>query len=248
MGPKSNPLKLFLVRIWFPMLFGGGPVAVAAAGSLWNGLWFFWPLFLSAIFLLSVAEAKAETNAFCYRRLLKWKIMDYKKISNCGTAWGGLVGFVTFDRLVFPWGRLYFVLDRSLYEKPFHHQPSELLRSVTAKINRTAESRAHTDGERSWNGDQPLLRCLVSGAVGALISFMVLLLLPGLANFRMQSSGLPTWFVPYDEVSATLFGWPWNLVLVALLVIFVIFRYDRPGSWVFAFMAGLLLPSVILGK
>lgn len=67
----------------FPLSRG----ALLVLGDNWRGLWVLWSFILFAVFQLTLAEVKAEPDGFRYRRLLKWGIIRYDEIAECGTGW-----------------------------------------------------------------------------------------------------------------------------------------------------------------
>ncbi len=241
---RSAPGKLFLARAWLPFLVAAGVVGVF--WDSWRGIWIVSLLILVAVFHLTLAEVKAEPNALCYRRLAKWTSISYEQILGCGIAWDPFIGFLKLDRFVFPWGRLYFVLDGSLYENAFRQQARfELERYITDRVREIGSPQLVTTGQPQW-GQRQLLKCLAAGFVGMLVSLLLALLLPPeLTQFHPTEPDWPRWLVVYDQARRFVFGWPWNLAVFALLILVMAYRSSPRRAWVFAFMAGALLPSVL---
>lgn len=240
----SDPTKLFLTRLWSPLIFGGG--AILIMGNNWRGLWVLWPFILWAIFLLSLAEVRVEPDSLRYRRLFKWRKVTYDEITRCGAAWPPFMGFLGLRSFVLPWGRLYFVLDGSLYDNPFRQPDSEIIRLVDARVSELGPARSSREPTEASTTATRMRSCLIACGVGALVSFMVLLLFPEQAGFYPSESEWPRWLVIYYRTKEIIFRWPLNLVAFALLA-FAAARSRQRSGWVFAFMAGLLLPSLVFG-
>jgi hypothetical protein len=65
-----------------------------------------------------------------YRRLFKWTAIRENEIVSGTAEWPGVIGFLGLTRPMFPWGRLYFVLDAKSDPNPFHKGEYPLLRGV----------------------------------------------------------------------------------------------------------------------
>lgn len=242
-GFRSDTSKLFLSRLWFPFLIVCGVLGIFWGN--WKGVWIASPLIAGAAFLLSLAEVRAEAGVLRYRRFLRWKEIGYDEISKCGTAWPPFVGFLKLQDFILPWGRVYFVLDGSLFENPFRGSESELMRHILGTMQRAENSESITKTEHKAPRHL-IVSGLLAGSLGVLVSLMTTLLFPGLAQFHARETDFPRWVVIYDQLRTIVFGWPWNLLVFALFVLAA--ARSRPqGAWVFAFVAGLLLPSIVFG-
>jgi hypothetical protein len=67
-------------------------------------------LLLISFMMMSVTRVKPEAGSLMYRRLFRWKPLEYSEISRCGTFW--ILGYIRAKRYIFPWGGIYFVLPR----------------------------------------------------------------------------------------------------------------------------------------
>jgi hypothetical protein len=68
------------------------------------------PLLLLSFMMMSVTRVKPGAESLMYRRLFRWKPLEYPNITGCGTFW--ILGYVRAKRYIFPWGGIYFVLPR----------------------------------------------------------------------------------------------------------------------------------------
>ncbi|MCI0625724.1 MAG: hypothetical protein L0387_29465 [Acidobacteria bacterium] len=147
------------------------------------------------------------------------------------------------NRFLFPWGRLYFVFDGSLYDNPFRKPESDLVSYISDRIAGVEGSQTTTSGHE--HRGLPLRTLWWAGFAGIVVSLMATLLLPSeVAQFHPRGPEWPRWLVFYDQAKNALFSWPWNLLVFALFVLAAT-KSDRRRAWAFAFVAGLLLPTVL---
>lgn len=69
------------------------------------------PLLLAALLGASVASVKVQDGAVYYRRFLRWIPIAVDELVNANSELPRLIGSLRITRYIFPWGRLYFVLD-----------------------------------------------------------------------------------------------------------------------------------------
>jgi hypothetical protein len=108
---RSDPNRTFCAKIW-------GPVLCAVS-------WLFFsiedfpdrrslvtlPVLVAALFGASLAIVEVRGGVLRYRRLFRWKTIPKDDIVSARIVWGPFIGSMRLKRFVFPWGRLYFVLD-----------------------------------------------------------------------------------------------------------------------------------------
>jgi hypothetical protein len=117
---RSNSPKIFIAKVWGPLLWIAGGIGVF--GRHFPG-WRFWlvcPLFVVALFGFSVAIVEVHDGVLRYRRFFRWKTIDPKDITGVKAIWEPILASVRLKRFLFPWGRLYFVLDGP--STPFHKE------------------------------------------------------------------------------------------------------------------------------
>jgi hypothetical protein len=66
---------------------------------------------LAGFLLLSITRVKPELESVKYRRFFRWKSMSYSEVNGCYGFW--ILGFLSADSYIFPWGPAIFVLPRS---------------------------------------------------------------------------------------------------------------------------------------
>lgn len=237
---RSDREKMFMMRIWAPLICLAGSLSVF--GVRWPGLVLAFPFILAALFLLSLAEMQALPEGFRYRRLLKWKPFRGADLLQVYSARSWLVGCVKLNRLVLPWGRLYFVLDGSFHENPFRQRESKLLRRLRASAT------GHEDPFPISGPAEPptTLTLLGAGAAGTLISSLSVLLHAESPAINLGKTSFPRWaLIPLSILHFLLSSWPWILFLIMVYLILLSIRRKSADAYILAFVVGLLIPALV---
>jgi hypothetical protein len=194
--------------------------------------------FLAAAFHASLAVVQLRKGTLCYRRLLKWTAIHPGEVVSSGVVWRPWIGYVRLSHFVFPWGRLYFVLDNSPGYASLRY-----LRGESVSQERTAEKpSAGEDRSRT-------LELAVVALAGFVLSSILQASLPhpryrSILGPRFDGQELPMFLI------ARRF---WELVfsLPGLIGLFVIYaslaickRHGR-GAWPYAFLAGIWLSYIL---
>jgi hypothetical protein len=75
------------------------------------------PLLLAGVFFLTLAEVRTSGNHLDYRRLFRWRQIPYNQIQSAGKSWVPGVGFIATNTSIPPWGRIYFITLRPLFDR-----------------------------------------------------------------------------------------------------------------------------------
>jgi hypothetical protein len=68
-----------------------------------------------SFFHLSLAVVEVSDESVRYRRLSEWRELRFDEITHCGFSKLRLeVGYIGLKHFVWPWGKLYFILDDPL--------------------------------------------------------------------------------------------------------------------------------------
>jgi hypothetical protein len=67
--------------------------------------------FVLGFFFVSVARVKPEKEVVKYRRWLRWRVVSYTEIRECGESW--VYGYIRLRQYAFPFGRIYFLRPHS---------------------------------------------------------------------------------------------------------------------------------------
>lgn len=205
------------------------------------------PLIVAALFGASIATLEVRNGLIRFRRFLRWTAITDEDIESAGVVWPPLFGYLSLNRYVFPWGRIYFALDENLNSNPFRRGEYPLLRYL--KDPTTAPKHGGTGlGKMS---DRPMkFNLLISGLTGALASILLHMVIPDLRDLSVfeQSSAAhqPTIFAYPEKVFRFLSPLPAGLVFFAFFVFLAMFRRRRQDAWLHAFLAGFVLLSISL--
>jgi hypothetical protein len=86
-----------------------------------------------------LAEIEVRSGNLRYRRLFRWRPLSKGEIVDVRVDLPHFVGSLRLHRFVFPWGRLYFVLDQSL--SPFRTETPLLLYFQGRGASKDAEKK-----------------------------------------------------------------------------------------------------------
>jgi hypothetical protein len=127
---RSRPANILLTKFWTPLLF-----AIPALGILvedfptWRVV-FASPFFLAGLFQVSIAILELRGGVLRYKRFINWKTIHEDEIVAAGILWHPFIGYVRLNRYVFPWGRIYFALDKNTESNPFRRGEFPLVRHL----------------------------------------------------------------------------------------------------------------------
>jgi hypothetical protein len=127
---QSNRTNIFLVKIWGPLLCVGAAFVVFGANIHSRTLLLAFPFLIAALFGALIAMREVRGGVLHYRRLFKWKPIQDNEIVSGRVEFPPFIGSIRLNRLTFPWGRLYFVLDKNLDPNPFHKGEYAFLRYI----------------------------------------------------------------------------------------------------------------------
>ena len=135
---RSHSSNVFVLKYYAPLILFGGTFVFWSVGFRWAQLVILVPLFVGVFFYASLAVLEIPDVTVRYRRLLRWTRVPYEEIVESGTSWAIFgIGYLRLKHSVFPWGKLYFVLDQN--EKLFGRGAYPLLRHI----------QKHAAGQRS---------------------------------------------------------------------------------------------------
>ena len=132
---RSHPSSVFVLNYYAPIILFGGTLVFWSVGFRWAQLIVLVPLILGMLFYTSLAVLQIPDGTIRYRRLHRWRKLTYDEVVECGISWGiSGIGYVRLKRFLFPWGKLYFVLDQN--EKLFGRGIHPLLRYIQERVQR----------------------------------------------------------------------------------------------------------------
>jgi hypothetical protein len=245
---QSSRTNVILAKFWVPIL-----CIVATFGVFGENLrtWrflFALPFIIAALFWASIAILEVRGGVLRYRRFFKWTIVRSEEIKGAGVVWHPFIGYIRFDRYVFPWGRLYFALDASpSFEiNPFRRSDYALLRC----LRNEPIQQEHGPAKASVVKDRsPIMKLLAAGVVGALIPiffhFAFRNPIPRSQFEHPFGPKSPKLMVPLEIYLHVINSLPFILVFSVSFILLAAFRRNRPNAWIFAFLAGVSMPYIL---
>jgi hypothetical protein len=241
---RSQPRNVFLAKLWGPLLCVVGSLLVFGEDFPSRRFLLASPFLIAALFGASLAILEARDGVFYYRRLFKWTPIRDDEIVSGRVEWPPVIGSMRLNRLMFPWGRLYFVLDANSDPNPFHKGEYALLRYIN-------KEPIPQHQERSPANDRVLkFKLFIAALAGAFFYSLLRYILPSTISQDQLSQPAGSHRPVLLEVSERILSLTGNfevtLVLSAVFVFLAVYRRRRPDAWTFAFLAGVSLPHILL--
>ena len=236
---RSNGSKVFLAKIWGPILCVWSAVSVFGRDfPSWKSLMII-PFFIAAFFGLSMAVIEVRGGVLRYRRLRKWKTINRDEIVAARMEWGPIFASVRLKRFLFPWGRLYFVLDGP--SVPFQKE-YRLLNYVNATLPVVDDGSRAPLSEASERRNTA--RAGMAALAGVVVYFLTALLQGWLKSLMHASVMAGPSTQPFPV--ALLARFEFRLACFIVFACLAWFRRRQPDAWISAFLAGMGLPYVLL--
>lgn len=243
---RSQLGNIFLSKFLGPLLCVGGSLLVFGEDFPSARFLLAIPFLVAAFFGVSLAILEVRGGVLRYRRLFKWTTIPDDQIAGARIEWPPVIGSVRLKRFLFPWGRLYFVLDKNTESNPFRPGGFPLVQYLNREeLHKEGQSSVPSSTSNSSN-----LRLPLAVGIGILTSLMILYVTPGdllqgsLAN---PPSNMPTllkalfYFVAWLHMSVV------QTAGLVLMVFLAVRRRDRAEAWLYAFLSGFAL-TLIAGR
>jgi hypothetical protein len=235
----SDMGRALIMKVCAPLVLSAGIFTALGSEGLAARIRIEIPFSLLVAFHLSLAVVRIRDGSIWYRRWLKWVPIDPADVVSSGVTWPSFIGYVRLRRFLFPWGRLYFVLDPNLQPNPFRRGDYAILNFVRhGQLPRS-------DAPKSNAGRQPLAwaKLGAAGLAGVAMCLLQIYLNPpsGLDRGRPHSPFLDAQYKLSDALNRPEVG---AIFTVGFLVLSIRAR-NRSEGWIFAFFAGLGLTSLL---
>jgi len=238
---RSDRSKVFISKVWGPILW------VAASLLLFGKEFPGWrfllasPFLIVALFEASLATVEVRGGVLRYRRLFKWTIIPEGDIVSARVVWHPFIASMRLKRFLFPWGRLYFILDGEL--NPFRKGEYDLLRYLR-------KEPIIEDQDAALSKNRAKQRQVIAAVAGALFYIISQLFF----SWRFSRFGPPQPVHPPGPVVIEFLlqiSQLWGRVEVVFILgivftVLAIYKYRRPDAWIYAFLAGASLPPILL--
>jgi hypothetical protein len=241
---RSQPRNVFLVKLWGPLLCVVGSLLIFGEDFPSRRFLLASPFLIAALFGASLAILEVRNGVLYYRRLFKWTPIRENEIVSGRVEWPPVIGSIRLNRFVFPWGRLYFVLDASSDPNPFHKGEYALFRYINKEPIPQQQER------RPANDRVVKFKLLIAVLAGVLFYVLLRYILPSTVSQGQSSQPIGSHRPVLLEISERIVSLAGNfevtLVLSAVFVFLAAYRRRRPDAWTFAFLAGVSLPHILL--
>ena len=243
---RSEPSNVCLAKVWLPGLCMSSLLIFGKEFPGWRFL-FASPFLVAGLFGASLAIVQLRDGVLRYRRLFKWTIIPEGEIVSARVVWPPFIGSIRLKRSLFPWGRLYFILDANSDPNPFRKGEYPLLRYI-----RKEPMLEDQDAEK-WNSQKDRaakLKLVAAAVAGAL--FYVLWQFFYSWRFSRFGPAQPVHAPRHDVIDILLqISQLWGkfevvFILCVVFTFLAIYKYRRPDAWIYAFLAGAALPRILL--
>jgi hypothetical protein len=244
---RSQRTNVFLAKFWGPTLCIVATIGIFSKDFLSWRILFASPLIIAALFGASLATLELRGGILRYRRLFRWTTISNSEITASGVVWQPFIGFLSLDRFILPWGRIYFVLDQNTNLNPFRRGDYPILRYLKKEPVPSGTEPAEPIGVK----DRSLkLNLLIAGAVGAIFSSFLHVVIPsrtpGFPLEQPLAPNTPLIITLPARVFHMLNTPPMLTILLAIFILLAMFRYGRKDAWIFAFLAGVSFTYVMI--
>lgn len=239
---RSQRDNVWFGKVWSPVFCVGVSVALFADEFSFRRSLFAAPLLIFALFGASLAIVVLRNGVLRYRRLFKWTILRKDEIVSARVECSSLVGSIRLKRFLFPWGRLYFVLDANSDPNPFHKGDYPLLRYLRGEP-------VVEDPQAELPKTRAKRRQVTAAVVGALCYILWQLFVSWrLSKFEQAPPVRPpgrAWFEMLLQISQLLNSVEFLYIAAAVFTCLAIYKYRRPDAWIYAFLVGMFLPAIL---
>ena len=239
---RSQPNNVWVGKVWGPVLCVGISVALFADEFSFRNFLLAAPLLIFALFGASLAIVELRDGVLRYRRLITWTILRKDEIVSARVECSSLVGSIRLKRFLFPWGRLYFVLDANLDPNPFHKGDYPLLRYLRGEP-------VVEDPQADLPKNRAKRRQVIAAVVGALCYILWQLFVSWRLSKFEQAPPVrrpgSAWFEILLQISQLLTSVEFLYIAAAVFTFLAIYQYRRPDAWIYAFLVGVCLPAIL---
>jgi hypothetical protein len=209
--PRTNHEMFFVMKYFLPLVLFGASGALLASGHPSFSVWasripLQIPFVLWGIFLLTLAEIHLTENYLEYRRFFKWQRIPYSEIRQARDSLHPGLGWITLNRFVFPWSRMYFVTLWPVFDRRLD-LVAHIEDRCSANHRPDALSPINTHQNMRGGDRKAVLLCLIMGFVGVVYSILLTAWFP---NFFSESNwdGYPPWLAPMMKILLRASSWP----------------------------------------
>lgn len=203
------------------------------------------PFLIAAFFGASLAIVELRGEVLRYRRLFKWTIIPENEIVSARVECPPVIGSLRLKRFLFPWGRLYFVLDENLDPNPFHRGEYPLLLFIRKRHIHENQDAAKSNTQKNRAAK------LVAAAMGGALSYILYQLFYAwrFSRFEPPQPVHPPGPVAIEvlfQISQLFTSFEVLYIVFVVFTLLAIYKYRQRDAWIYAFLAGMALPRILL--
>jgi hypothetical protein len=241
---RSDAITVFIVKYWASLIWVAVALGVFTADfPTWRSVFTIVPV-LFAAFHASLAVVEVRDGVIRYRRLYKWNEISPSEVLAAKIVWPPFIGRIKLKNVVFPWGKLYFVLDKNTQSNPFRRGEFPLVIYLNGH-------KLHGDEQRSampLGSNFASLRLLLASGIGILACLMILYLSPSdllHGSLSKTSENMPVLLKIQFQIVEWLHKSVVQFGALAGMAFLAVRRRDRAEAWLYAFLSGFALAFLV---
>jgi hypothetical protein len=240
---RSNGAVVVVVKFWGALIWGGGGLAIFGEDFRTWRFVFVLPFLLLAAFHLSLAIVEVRDQMIRYRRFFKWTEIQCAEVIRAGRVWPPFIGYIKLQRFVFPWGRVYFVLDKNTETNPIERGSFPLLRYLN---KHAPQNQVQSSAAIPWYRSSEF-GLLVAGSAGIIACLLFFYLNPtdiSQTSLAKPSATMPSVLRLSFYLAESLREPVVQVCGFAAMVCLTILRRDQREAWVYAFLSGFVVTGI----
>lgn len=241
----SSTLNTITIKYWGPIVCIAG--ALGVFGRDFPTLRFLpaIPLLLIAFFLASLAVVEVKSGVLRYRFLFRWRELRSENLIGAKLIWPPFIGSIQLKSPIFPWGRLYFVLDKNTESNLFRRGEFPIISFINSRGSHI-DSKTSTPNHVSRLLSFPLIRAMGIGILSCLVFFY---LTPGDylqgRHFSLET-GMPMVLRIQFELVKWLQALPLQLAGLVFITYLAIRRRRTADAWLYGFISGFGFAGIVI--
>lgn len=245
MKMASSKVNTFTIKYWGPVVCIAG--ALGVFGHDFATLRFLpaIPLLLIAFFLASLAVIEVNDGVLRYRFLFRWRQLPSENLIGAKVIWPPFIASIQLKTPVFPWGRLYFVLDRNTESNPFRQGEFPIINFINS-----GESHIGSDTSTPNNVSRLASFSFIQAMGIGILSCVVFFYLTPSDYLQGRHIPLETGMPMVLRIQSELVKWlqalPLQLAGLVFITYLAIRRRRTADAWLYGFLSGFGLAGIVI--
>lgn len=241
---RSAAVTVFIVKYFGSLIWVAVALGVFTADfPTWRSVFTIVPILL-ATFHASLAVVEVRDGVIRYRRIYKWDEIPPSELLSAKIVWPPFIGSIKLKKFFFPWGRLYFVLDKNTQSNPFRRGEFPLVSYLNGH-------KLHGDEQRPampLGSNFASLRLLLASGIGILACLMIFYLSPSdllHGTLPKTTENMPVLLKTLFQFAEWLHKSVVQFAALAVMGFLTVRRHDRAEAWLYAFLSGFALAFIV---